>query len=70
MQMLTEEEVANLLHCSRACLRRMRREGRGPHFLHIGRLVRYPPESVEEYVDAQYLAEQRIRDRRAAGGFR
>ncbi len=47
---LTEEEVSRLFKCTKAALRRMRREGRGPRFLHVGRLVRYRISDVEEFV--------------------
>lgn len=51
MQMLTEREVAVLLRCSVAGLRRMRREQRGPRWTRVGsRLVRYPQEWLRDYL--------------------
>jgi predicted DNA-binding transcriptional regulator AlpA len=47
---LTEVEVAEIFKCSRAALRRMRREKRGPRFIHVGRLVRYPLADVEAFI--------------------
>ena len=47
---LTEIEVAEIFKCSSAALRRMRREKRGPRFIHVGRLVRYPLADVEAFM--------------------
>ena len=47
---LTETEVAQIFKCTRAALRRMRREKRGPRFIHVGRLVRYPLADVEAFI--------------------
>ena len=52
MQTFTEGDLAKLLRCSVACLRRMRREGRGPRWARIGRLVRYPEVWVLEYLNS------------------
>src|SRR5438552_12319196 len=52
MQTLTEKDVATLLRCSVACLRRMRREGRGPRWTRIGRLVRYPELWLQDYLNS------------------
>lgn len=51
MVTLTEREVAELLRCSGACLRRMRREGRGPRWTRVGRLVRYPELWLREFIE-------------------
>lgn len=53
MQTFTEADLAKLLRCSVACLRRMRREGRGPRWTRIGRLVRYPEPWVLEYLESE-----------------
>ena len=47
---LTEPEVAKLLKCTPAALRRMRREKRGPRFIYVGRLVRYRLVDVEYFL--------------------
>lgn len=52
---LTEKEVAEVLQCSVACLRRMRREGRGPKWTKVGRLVRYSEHWVTEYLEANSI---------------
>lgn len=44
--LLTETEVAQRLKVSLACLRRWRLKNRGPSFLKVGSLVRYP---VDEF---------------------
>ena len=51
MQTLTEREVAELLRCSVAALRRWRREHRGPHFVKLERLIRYPVSDLREFLD-------------------
>ena len=53
IQTLTEKEVATALRCSTAALRRMRREGRGPQFTRVGRLVRYPADWLRDYINQQ-----------------
>ena len=50
MQFYTETEVARTLNCSKATLRRMRREHRGPAWTRVGRLIRYLPDWLPEYV--------------------
>ncbi len=44
----TEAELAAFLKCTRAALRRMRREHRGPRWTRVGRLVRYPGNWIRE----------------------
>ena len=51
MTLFTEEQVAQFLNCTKSALRRWRREGRGPRFVKIGRLVRYRQEHVEDFVN-------------------
>ncbi len=46
-----DRKAAELLGCSVALLRRMRREGRGPKFTRIGRLVRYPEDWLYQYIE-------------------
>jgi len=50
MKLKDEKKAAEFLDCSVALLRRMRREGRGPRFTRIGRLIRYPESWLVEYV--------------------
>jgi Helix-turn-helix domain len=52
MNTLNEHEVAQVLRCSVACLRRMRREKRGPRWTRVGRLVRYPERWLNDYLEA------------------
>ncbi len=49
---LTETELASYLKCTRAALHRMRRESRGPRWVRVGRLVRYPVAWLSEYINA------------------
>lgn len=48
--LLTEAEVAERLRVSLACLRRWRRERRGPRFIKVGVLVRYPADGLDEWI--------------------
>ena len=48
--LLNETETAKALNVTKACLRRWRREGRGLPFVRVGRLVRYDPSSVSEFI--------------------
>ena len=51
MQLLNEDEAAKTLSCTRAALRRWRRERRGPRFVRLGRLIRYRESDLETFVD-------------------
>ena len=53
MQTFTEKDVARILKCSVAGLRKMRRERRGPRWIRVGRLIRYPEESLQELLAEQ-----------------
>ena len=48
--LLTEQDVAQQLHVSLACLRRWRLERRGPPFIKVSSLVRYRPEDLESWL--------------------
>ena len=50
--LLTELEVAERLRVSLACLRRWRLERRGPRFLKVGSLVRYPREELDRWINS------------------
>jgi excisionase family DNA binding protein len=50
LHLLTEKQTAELLNCTASALRRMRREKRGVAYVRIGRLIRYNPQDVEQYV--------------------
>ena len=47
---VTEREAAKMLSVSPAALRRWRREGRGPRFCRVERLIRYRIADVEAYL--------------------
>jgi Helix-turn-helix domain len=49
-QMLSEKQTARILAVSTAALRRWRREGRGPEFMHLERCVRYSVKSIEGWL--------------------
>ncbi|MEM0676579.1 helix-turn-helix domain-containing protein [Corynebacterium amycolatum] len=49
VSLLTPGEVARRLGVSRQTLMRWRARGVGPDFMQVGELVRYVPESVDDY---------------------
>ena len=52
---MTEFEVAQALRCSKAVLRKWRAAGKGPRYSKIGRMVRYPSQSVQEFLTAHMV---------------
>jgi predicted DNA-binding transcriptional regulator AlpA len=52
-RLLNEHEVATRVGVSVATVRRWRRLHTGPLFLKIGALVRYRPQSVEEWLNSR-----------------
>jgi len=50
---LKEGAVATRLDISKALLRKWRRCGEGPHFVRLGRAVRYPVKSLEEWLNSR-----------------
>jgi excisionase family DNA binding protein len=50
--LLTESEVAGRLRVSLACVRRWRLERRGPRFVKVGSLVRYPAEELDRWIES------------------
>lgn len=61
-----EREAARVLACSRALLRRMRSERRGPRWTRIGRLVRYRDDWLVEFADANATPPVGAREQLAA----
>jgi excisionase family DNA binding protein len=56
MKLLTETEVAAKLEVTRPCLRRWRHEQRGLPFVRVGRLVRYRPSDVDDFINTNLQA--------------
>lgn len=50
VNLMTEQDVSKRLNVSVASLRRWRLTKRGPAFLKVGSLVRYPPEELEAWL--------------------
>lgn len=50
---LTETEAARQLRVSISGMRKWRREGSGPRFIRIGRLVRYAGDDIREWLRAR-----------------
>jgi predicted DNA-binding transcriptional regulator AlpA len=55
-ELLTPEQVAELLHVEASLLRRWRYERRGPMSFKIGKYVRYRRDDVLEWIDEQRVA--------------
>jgi len=58
LRMYTEDEISEILQVSRSQLRkwrmaRNRRAGVGPPFKKIGRLVRYPEQELQDYINGK-----------------
>ena len=49
---ISESEAARVLGVSAACMRRWRREKRGPRYFRAGRLVRYFHADIERWAAA------------------
>ena len=52
-RLLNESEVADMLGVTVSCLRRWRYERRGPRFIKLGRLVRYPARDLADWIEAR-----------------
>jgi predicted DNA-binding transcriptional regulator AlpA len=51
----TEEQCAQHRGCSKSSLQKERVRGDGPPFVKIGRMVRYRPEDVREWIARQIV---------------
>ncbi len=51
IRLINEFEVAELLRVSVKTVRRWRTVDRGPHYLKLGRLVKYRREAIDEFLD-------------------
>ena len=49
---LSEPQLEAELKVQPGTMRRMRKEGRGPRWVHVGRLVRYPKLWINEWLKA------------------
>ncbi len=56
IQLLTADQVAEVLVCSPATVRRLAREGKLASIQVGARLVRFTSETVEQYVEASFQA--------------
>ena len=52
LEVMTEPELQETLKLKPGALRRMRREGRGPRWFRVGRLVRYDRRKGLEWLEA------------------
>lgn len=48
--LIREREAADMLNVSVAALRKWRREGKGPRYIKVGRLVRYRVAELDSFV--------------------
>lgn len=58
-RLLSRNETAALLGCSVAALRRWDRLGCGPTPTRLGRLVRYSPKAILEFLESNSQAEEK-----------
>lgn len=49
---LTTAQLAETLQVSESKVIKMREDGTGPAFVVIGRAIRYPPRSIQEWLDS------------------
>ena len=54
-QLLAESAVAEQLDCETKTLQAWRCRGGGPAFVKVGRLVRYRPEDVEQWIESRRM---------------
>ncbi len=52
MKLLNENQTAEMLQVTKSCLRRMRRERRGPAYVKVGKLIRYSEAALEDFIKA------------------
>jgi excisionase family DNA binding protein len=57
-ELLTPKETAKVLKVTPAALSRFRREGRGPAFTRVGKLVRYRCEDLDRWLSEQITTPQ------------
>jgi predicted DNA-binding transcriptional regulator AlpA len=50
LEVMSEQTLEKILGLRPGALRRMRREGRGPTYCRVGRLIRYRRSAVEEWL--------------------
>ena len=51
--LLNESSVAKRLHCEVKTLQAWRCRGGGPPFIRVGRLIRYSPDDVREWIESR-----------------
>lgn len=54
---LTESETARLLNLSVSGLRKWRRNGSGPRYVRLGRLIRYRVADIQVWLDCHAVAD-------------
>jgi excisionase family DNA binding protein len=52
-ELLTTQQVANILKVSAPTLQRWRTEGNGPRWIQVGRSVRYRPADIQSWIERQ-----------------
>ena len=55
-EVLNERQVEEVYGFSISYLRRARRQGHGPRFLNVGKLIRYRRSDIENFLDAHEVA--------------
>jgi predicted DNA-binding transcriptional regulator AlpA len=53
MELMNEQAVAKQLNCQIKTMQAWRNRGGGPPFVRVGRLIRYSPDSVAEWIKSR-----------------
>lgn len=53
MRLLTEREVASVLNVSLSCLRKWRWQKKGPSYIKLSTLCRYPQDGLMAWIESQ-----------------
>ncbi len=70
MKLHDEKSAAALLACKVSTLQAWRISGRGPRFVKIGALVRYPEAEIEKFIASRTVSSTAEADALATGGAR
>ena len=63
--LLNEQQAAKMLNLNVASVRNWRLRGGGPKFIKVGRLVRYRPADIEDWIEKRTFASTSALGRRA-----
>ena len=68
-QLIKEEQTAQMLVVTKACLRKWRLENTGPEFFRVGRCIRYSVAGIQRFLaENSSRNAQPVKERKANGG--